>query len=64
MNEGFVFFARCLSAEFPTYLADHVLHVSGVLQGCGLVSSVMMGSFFGGEFNIQILNYKNGDQML
>lgn len=47
---------QCLGAKFPTYLADHVLHVSSVLQGCGLVSGVMMGPLFGGKFDIQILN--------
>ena len=55
-NKGFVSLAQCLGAEFPTYLTDHVLHVFSMLQGCGLVSSMMMWSLFGGKFNIQILN--------
>lgn len=56
MPKGFFFNPVHLDAKFPTYLTDQVLYVFSVLQGFGLVSSVMMGSLFGGKFNIQILN--------
>ena len=51
-KEGLLSLTQCLGAKFPTYLADHVLHVFSMLQGCGLVSSMMVGSLFGGKFNI------------
>lgn len=48
--------ARCV--ESPSYLADQVLHVFSVLQGCGLVSSMVMGPLFSGQLNIEILGNK------
>ena len=48
--------------ESPSYLADQVLHVFGMLQGCGLVSSMVMGSLFSGQLNIEILGNKSGEE--
>lgn len=42
----------------PSYLTDHVLHIFSVLQSCGLVSSMVMGSLFSGKLNIEILGNK------
>lgn len=48
----------------PSYLADHVLHIFSVLQGCGLISSVVVGSLFSGKLNIEILDNKRAEEEL
>lgn len=50
--------------ESSSYLADHVLHIFSVLQGCGLIPSVVVGSLFSGKLNIEILGNKRAEEEL